>query len=100
MIKLSDVTWRQLQRVEQLPLGEGDLAGYETARDLINRAVGGDRAAKERCVEILNRATRTRLRAIVRDFFKDKPPGTAIEQADLNDYHSRLREAVKEEEEL
>ena len=41
-------------------------------------------------------ARRDRLRAIVRDFFKDKPPGTAIAQADLEAYYRRLREAAKE----
>jgi hypothetical protein len=38
---------------------------------------------------------RARMRRIVRDFFRDKPPGTTIEQHDLDDYHRRLREAAQ-----
>lgn len=55
MIMIDNVTWLQLQQVDRLLLAADDLAGYETARSLINRAVGGDRAAKARCVDILNR---------------------------------------------
>ena len=39
---------------------------------------------------------RTRIRAVIRDFFRDKPPGTTIEQHDLDAYHRRLREAAQE----
>jgi hypothetical protein len=54
MITIVNVTWLQLQQVDRLLLAEKDLAGYENARHLINRAVSGDRIAKERCVKILN----------------------------------------------
>ena len=54
MITVHNVTWLQLQQVDRLLLSERDLAGYESARYLINRAVGGDRVAKECCVAILN----------------------------------------------
>ena len=54
MITVQNVTWIQLQQIDQLLLSQKDLAGYESPRALINRAVGGDRAAKERCVAILN----------------------------------------------
>jgi hypothetical protein len=53
-ITIDNVTWLQLQQVDRLLLSTHDLAGYESARHLINRAVGGDRFAKERCVAILN----------------------------------------------
>jgi hypothetical protein len=36
---------------------------------------------------------RQRLRRVIRDFFRDKPPGTTIEQHDLDEYHRRLQEA-------
>ena len=39
---------------------------------------------------------RARLRRVVRDFFQDKPPGTTIEQSDLDRYHRQLREVVEE----
>jgi hypothetical protein len=38
---------------------------------------------------------RARIRAVVRDFFRDKPPGTTIEQHELDEYHRRLREAAQ-----
>jgi hypothetical protein len=52
---IENVTWLQLQQVNDFLLSKEDLAGYESARAMINRAVGGDRAAKERCVAILNK---------------------------------------------
>ena len=39
---------------------------------------------------------RAQMRAVARNFFKDKPPGTAIEQHQLDEYYRRLREAAKE----
>lgn len=39
---------------------------------------------------------RDHLRRVVRDFFKDKPPGTTIEPHDLDAYHRRLRKVVEE----
>ena len=37
---------------------------------------------------------RARIRRVIRDFFKNKPPGTTIEQHELDAYHRRLREAA------
>ena len=55
VMMIENVTWLQLQQVGQFLLSKEDLTGYESARVMINRAVGGDRAAKERCVAILNK---------------------------------------------
>jgi hypothetical protein len=56
------------------------------------RAVNGGHAVSDK-----RDPRRERLYAIIRDFFKDKPPGTPIEQRDLDDYYRRLREAAKEQ---
>jgi len=37
-----------------------------------------------------------RTRAVSRDFFKDKPPGTTIKQDELEAYWARLREVAEE----
>lgn len=39
---------------------------------------------------------RARIRRVIRDFFKGRPPGTRIEKCDLDAYYSRLREAARE----
>lgn len=39
---------------------------------------------------------RARIRRVIHDFFQDKPPGTTIEQRELDEYHRRLREAARE----
>lgn len=43
---------------------------------------------------MIDELSRHRLRRVIRDFFRDKPPGTAIEQHDLDEYHRRLQEAA------
>jgi hypothetical protein len=42
---------------------------------------------------VIDELHRQRLRRVIRDFFRDKPPGTTIEQRDLDEYHRRLQEA-------
>ena len=39
---------------------------------------------------------RERIHAVIRDFFKNKPPGTTIEQHELDAYHRRLRKAAQD----
>lgn len=47
---------------------------------------------RERSDELL----RQKLRRIISDFFRDKPPGTILEEHDLSAYRGRLRETVVE----
>lgn len=54
-VTVASITWLQLQQVDNLLLSAEDFAGYDTPRHMVNRAVGGDRVAKERCVFVLNR---------------------------------------------
>lgn len=44
---------------------------------------------------MLDDLRRARIRRVIRDFFKDKPPGTTIEPHELDDYYRRLREAAR-----
>ena len=55
-ITLENVTWAQLWQVADLDLSEEDIGDFATARELVRYAVGGHRAAKQRCVELLNTA--------------------------------------------
>lgn len=38
---------------------------------------------------------RQRIRAVIRDFFRDKPLGTTFERCELDAYYRRLREAAQ-----
>lgn len=55
-------------------------------------ALEGSLPHRQQCMQEHLRLNR--LRAVIRDFFKDKPPGTTIEQHELDAYHRRLREAA------
>lgn len=46
---------------------------------------------------MINDPRRQRIRAVIRDFFRDKPPGTTLERHELDAYYRRLREAAQEE---
>lgn len=44
---------------------------------------------------MINELRRQRVRRVIRAFFLDKPPGTTIEQRELDEYR-RLRETARE----
>ena len=76
-------------------------AGRQTDRkralhDSCIAALRGSIPHRQRCMQEHLRLKR--LRAVIRDFFKDKPPGTTIEQHELDAYHQRLREVALDEE--
>lgn len=58
-------------------------------------ALEGSLPHRHRCMQEHLRLKR--ICTVIRDFFKDKPPGTTIEQHELDAYHQHLREAAQEE---
>jgi len=47
---------------------------------------------------MLDELRRQRVLRVIRTFFQNKPPGTVIEQRELDEYCQRLREASREVE--
>ncbi len=46
----------------------------------------------EEVVQATDELRRLRIRRVIDDFFRDKPPGTTIERHAIDEYHRRLRE--------
>lgn len=45
---------------------------------------------------MIDEVRRQRVRRVIDDFFRNKPPGTRVEQHEWDAYVQRLREAAKE----
>ncbi len=45
---------------------------------------------------MIDELRRQRLRRVIRDFFRNKLPGTIIEPHEIDAYHRRRREAARE----
>src|SRR5262249_42967265 len=58
---------------------------------------GQARREREATMSESDRCRFRRMRAVTRDFFADKPPGTSIEEHALAAYRQQLRVAVREE---
>jgi hypothetical protein len=54
MVTRENVTWMQLQQVAAMDLTNEDIGDFATPQELVRYAVGGNRAAKQRCVDIFN----------------------------------------------
>ena len=73
--------------------------GRQTARrlelgDACIKALEGSVPHRQRCLQ--EHLRWERIRAVIKDFFRDKPPGTMIEDCELFAYCRRLREAARE----